>query len=104
MGALSILPVVGAFIIWLPAALILALKGDWRHALVLVGWGVIIIHPVDNLLGPILVGSTLHLHTLLMFFSVVGGIVAFGASGIVLGPVIIAVAVALVELAESSSM
>jgi predicted PurR-regulated permease PerM len=102
MAALSILPVVGAFVIWLPAALILALEGDWCHALLLVGWGVLIIHPVDNLLGPILVGSTLHLHTLLMFFSIIGGLAAFGPSGIVVGPVIVAVAVSLVELAESS--
>jgi predicted PurR-regulated permease PerM len=102
MAALSLFPVVGAFVIWLPAALILALAGDWKHALLLVGWGVLVIHPIDNLLGPILVGSTLHLHTLLMFFSIIGGLAAFGPSGIVLGPVIIAVAVALVELAERS--
>lgn len=102
MAVLSIFPVVGAFIIWLPAAATFALQGDWRHALLLAGWGVVIIHPVDKLLGPVLVGSTLHLHTLLMFFSIVGGLAAFGASGIVLGPVTVAVAVALMELTERS--
>ncbi len=97
MAALSIFPVIGAFAAWLPAALILAAQGDWKHALALVGWGVIVIHPVDNLLGPVLVGTTLRLHTLLVFFSVIGGIAAFGASGVVLGPVAIAMAVAFFE-------
>ena len=102
MAAFSLFPVVGAFVIWLPAALILALAGDWKHALLLVAWGVLIIHPIDNLLGPILVGSTLHLHTMLMFFSIAGGLAAFGPSGIVAGPVIVSVAVALFELVERS--
>ena len=102
MAALSLLPVVGSSVIWVPAALILTLDGDWQHALLLLGWGVLIIHPVDNLLGPILVGKTLHLHTLLIFFSIIGGVAAFGPTGLVLGPVIVTVSVALVEMAESS--
>jgi predicted PurR-regulated permease PerM len=100
MAAFSLFPVVGAFVIWVPAALILALSGEWKHALLLVAWGLLIIHPVDNLLGPILVGGTLHLHTMLMFFSIIGGVAAFGPSGIVVGPVTVAVGVALFELAE----
>ena len=103
MAVLSIFPVIGAFIVWAPAALFFALQGDWRHALLLTGWGVLIIHPVDNLLGPVLVGTTLRLHTLLMFFSIIGGIAAFGASGLVLGPVTIAIAAGLMEFAERPS-
>ena len=102
MAVLSIFPVIGAFVVWLPAAITFALQGDWRHALVLIGWGMLIIHPVDNILGPMLVGSTLRFHTLLMFFSIIGGLAAFGASGVVLGPVTVAVAAGLIELAERS--
>lgn len=80
----------------------LSVSGDWKHAIILVAWGVLVIHPVDNLLGPVLVGSTLHLHTILTFFSIIGGLAAFGPSGIVLGPVIIAVVVASIELWERS--
>lgn len=101
MAVLSIFPVLGAFVVWLPAVLVFALQGDWAHALLLTGWGLFVIHPVDNLLGPVLVGSTLRLHTLLMFFSIVGGLAAFGASGIVLGPLIVSVAAALFELNEN---
>jgi predicted PurR-regulated permease PerM len=102
MAVCSVFPVIGAFVVWIPAALAFAVQGDWRHAVILVAWGVLIIHPVDNLLGPVLVGSTLRIHTLLMFFSIIGGLAAFGVSGVVLGPVTVAFAVGLTELAERS--
>ena len=102
MAVLSIFPVLGAFVVWFPAAIMFVWQGDWRNALILTGWGLLIIHPVDNVLGPMLVGGALRIHTLLMFFSIVGGLAAFGASGVVLGPVTVAVAVALTELAERS--
>ena len=102
MAALSVFPLIGAFVVWVPAAMIFALQGDWRHAAILTAWGVLIIHPVDNLLGPVLVGSTLRMHTLLTFFSVIGGLAAFGVSGVVLGPVTVAVVAGLMELSDTS--
>jgi predicted PurR-regulated permease PerM len=100
MALLSVLPVLGAFVIWVPAAAALALGGDWVRALVLTCWGILIVHPVDNFLGPVLVGTRLRLHTLLIFFSLIGGLAAFGASGIVLGPVTTAIAVSLFEMRQ----
>ncbi len=97
MAVLSIFPVLGAFVVWVPAAMIFVLQKDWPHALLLAGWGMLIIHPVDNLLGPVLVGTTLRVHTLLMFLSILGGIAAFGASGVVLGPVTVAIAIGVFE-------
>jgi predicted PurR-regulated permease PerM len=97
MAVLSVFPIVGAFVVWAPVALMYAMAGDWWHALLVLGWGVLIIHPVDNLLGPLLVSTTLRLHTLLMFFSIIGGLAAFGGAGLVLGPMAMAVAVALGE-------
>jgi predicted PurR-regulated permease PerM len=101
MALLSVLPVLGAFVIWLPAAIGLVLAGQWGRALLLAAWGFCIVHPVDNFLGPVLVGTKLRLHTLLIFFSVIGGLAAFGASGVVLGPVIIAIGVSLFEIRKS---
>lgn len=98
MALLSVLPVLGAFVIWVPTAVALALQGQLGRALILMGWGLLIVHPVDNFLGPVLVGSKLHLHTLLIFVSVIGGLAAFGASGIVVGPVTVAIAVSLFEI------
>jgi predicted PurR-regulated permease PerM len=79
----------------------LALQGEWGRALILVVWGLAVVHPVDNFLGPIVVGTALRLHTLLMFFAVLGGVVAFGPSGFVLGPMIAAAAAAVFEIQQS---
>jgi predicted PurR-regulated permease PerM len=95
MALLSIVPALGAPIVWVAMAVVCAL--------VLVGWGVLIIHPVDNLLGPVLIGTKLKLHTLLIFFSVLGGLAAFGASGLVIGPVTVIVAVTLLELRQGKA-
>jgi predicted PurR-regulated permease PerM len=95
---LSLLPVVGIFLVWLPAAVYLALVSNWGGALVLVTWGIGSSILVDTLLYTRLAGDRMRLHpvpTLLAYF---GGIVVFGASGMVLGPAILAVTVALLEV------
>jgi len=98
MALLAIFPIFGAFIVWIPAAIFLALEGSWGKALILTAWGGIVIALIDNLLYPILVKDRLRLHTVPVFIALVGGIAVFGAAGIVLGPVTLAVAVALVEI------
>jgi predicted PurR-regulated permease PerM len=103
MGMLAIIPMLGAFVVWLPAAVILALEGEWASAALLAVWGGGIIATVDNLLYPALVGSRLKLHTLPAFVGTVGGIILFGASGIVLGPAIIVVTLELIEILKQRS-
>ncbi len=101
MGCLSLFPVIGAFLVWGPVAIHFLANGDWLQALLLTAWGVLVINPVDNLLGPVLVGTTLRIHALPMFFSVLGGIAAFGAAGVVIGPLVVAVAVSVFEEASA---
>jgi predicted PurR-regulated permease PerM len=98
MGLLAIIPFLGAFVIWVPAAIYLVLQGEVVKALILTGWGTLVVGTIDNILYPILVGSRLRLHTLPVFFAIVGGLVVFGAAGMVLGPVIFALAVALIDI------
>lgn len=98
MSLLAILPVMGTAIVWLPAAIALALSGSWMKALVLAAWGGLVVSLIDNFLYPILLADDLRLHPLAVFFAVFGGLLAFGLAGVVLGPVILAVAVALLEL------
>lgn len=98
MFLLSLVPVLGAPIVWIPAAAFLALTGNWGKALILAGWGTVVIGSIDNLLYPVLVGDRLRMHTLLVFFSVVGGLILFGAAGLVLGPVAVVVTTTLVEV------
>ncbi|MCE9519580.1 MAG: AI-2E family transporter [Verrucomicrobia bacterium] len=87
MGLLAVVPVLGAFIVWIPAALFLALEGSWVKALVLTFWGGVVVGGIDNLLYPMLIGNRLKLHTCLAFISVVGGLIVFGPAGLILGPV-----------------
>jgi predicted PurR-regulated permease PerM len=98
MAVLAVLPLFGAAIVWVPAALFLALEGDWTKALILTGWGSIVVALIDNLLYPLLVKDRLQLHTVPVFISIVGGLAFFGAAGIVLGPVVLAVAVVLLDI------
>jgi predicted PurR-regulated permease PerM len=98
MGLLAIVPMLGAFVIWAPAALFLALQGNWGSALILTLWGMLVVGTVDNLLRPILVGNRLKLHTVLVFLSVVGGLILFGPAGVILGPVVLTVTIALLEI------
>jgi predicted PurR-regulated permease PerM len=98
MAILAVLPVFGAAIVWVPAAALLALQGDPAKALILTAWGGIVVALIDNLLYPILVKDRLCLHTVPVFVSIVGGLVVFGAAGVVLGPVVLAITVALIEI------
>lgn len=98
MGVVSLVPMLGSFVVWGPAALYLAATGSLVKAAILVGWGALVVGTVDNLLYPILVGKDIRLHTLTIFFAVLGGIAVFGASGLVIGPVVFALADALVDI------
>lgn len=98
MGLLAVVPVLGAFIVWIPAAVFLLLDGSPGKALVLTLWGSIVVGGIDNLLYPMLVGRRLKMHTLLAFVSIVGGLVVFGSSGLILGPLIFAITRLLLEI------
>jgi predicted PurR-regulated permease PerM len=98
MGMLAVVPFLGAFVIWAPTAAFLALSGDFTSAVILVVWGTVVIGLVDNVLYPMLVGNKLRMHTVLSFIAVVGGLMLLGAPGIVLGPLIVAVSQALIEI------
>lgn len=98
MGLLAIVPYLGAFVIWGPVAVYLGLQGDWTRAVILTAYGMLAIGLIDNLLYPMLVGSRMRLHTLVAFFGILGGVAAFGATGIVIGPVVVALAFALLDI------
>jgi predicted PurR-regulated permease PerM len=98
MGLLAVVPVLGAFVIWIPAAIFLALEGSGRKALLLTVWGAIVVGGIDNLLYPILVGRRLKMHSVIAFVSIVGGLIVLGPSGLILGPVIFTVTRVLLEI------
>lgn len=103
MAILAVVPVLGAFIVWIPIAIFLALEGSLGKALILSLWGIFVVGTIDNLLRPMLVGNRLKLHTVLAFLSVVGGLSLFGASGLILGPVILTITILLLEIWSTRS-
>jgi predicted PurR-regulated permease PerM len=102
MTFLSMIPMLGSFVVWLPAAIYLAVTGHWTKALILVLWGTLVIGTVDNFLRPMLVGSRTRLHELLIFFAVLGGLSVFGVLGVVLGPVVVAITLAVFEVLQKA--
>lgn len=98
MALMSVVPVLGGFVIWIPAALFLMMEGSWGKALILTLWGIMVVGTIDNLLRPVLVGKRLKLHTVLAFISVVGGLILFGAAGLILGPVSLTLTIGLLEI------
>lgn len=97
MAVLAYLPLVGAGLVWMPAAAYLLWQGAYGKAFVLIGSGVVIA-VMDYLVRTILVGGRSNLHTLLVFFSVLGGLQFFGLVGIVVGPMVVAVGITVVEM------
>ena len=91
------IPIAGSFLIWLPLAIYLMINGYWTRALLLIVWGALVISTIDNFLRPKLVGNQTKLHELFIFFSVLGGISVFGLLGIVLGPVVLAITLGLLQ-------
>lgn len=88
MAVLSLIPAVGAGLVWLPAAIYLYAVGQWVAATVLITYGILIIGLVDNILRPILVGRDTKLPDWMVLLSTLGGLTLFGVSGFVLGPLI----------------
>ncbi|AHG49303.1 membrane protein (plasmid) [Rhizobium leguminosarum bv. trifolii CB782] len=94
MSFLSLLPAVGAALIWVPTAIYLALAGFWVKAIVLVAVGGLVIGLVDNLLRPFLVGRETKLPDYVVLISTIGGISLVGINGFVIGPLIAALFIA----------
>jgi predicted PurR-regulated permease PerM len=94
----SMIPLLGAFVVWVPAAIYLAVTGHYVKAAFLAAYGALFISSIDNFLRPKLVGEKTRLHELLIFFSVLGGLEVFGVLGIVLGPVVVAITIALIDV------
>ncbi len=94
MALLSLLPAVGAALVWGPVALYLLTTGSIWSAVGLTVWGVLVIGLVDNVLRPILVGKETRMPDYLVLIATLGGLSAFGLNGFVLGPVIAALFIA----------
>jgi predicted PurR-regulated permease PerM len=96
----AIIPVLGCSIIWAPAGVLMLLAGHIWEGVLILAVGVLVISTVDNLLRPILIGKDVEMHPLLIFLSMLGGIVLFGFSGFVIGPIITSLFLAILQMYE----
>ena len=90
MAVLSLLPAVGAAVVWLPVAVYLVVTGSTWQGIILAAYGALVIGTVDNILRPILVGKDTKMPDYVVLVSTLGGIAIFGFNGFVIGPVIAA--------------
>lgn len=98
MAFLSLLPAVGAGLVWAPVAVYFLITGALWQGIALIAFGVLVIGLVDNLLRPVLVGSDTRMPDYVVMISTLGGMAAFGINGFVLGPVIAAMFIAVWEI------
>lgn len=94
MAFLSLLPAVGAALVWLPVAVSFAMTGEIFKGLLLTAWGVLVIGLIDNLLRPMLVGRDTRMPDYVIMISTLGGMAVLGINGFVIGPVIAAMFIA----------
>jgi predicted PurR-regulated permease PerM len=102
MAFLSLLPAVGAGLVWIPVALYLLATGAIWQGVTLIAYGALVIGLVDNLLRPILVGKDTKMPDYVVLISTLGGIEVFGLNGFVIGPVIAAMFIAVWDLYSAS--
>lgn len=99
----AIIPMVGAFVIWFPAGVYLLLRAastgeSYGWGIFLLLWGAIIVSLVDNIIRPWAMRSGLDMNAILLFFAILGGLIAFGISGLILGPLVFALLVTVLDM------
>ena len=97
MAFLSLLPMVGAWLVWVPAGIYLLLRAEYVKAIILFAVGMLVISTVDNILRPYLVSGRTQMNGLLVFISILGGVAAFGLVGLLLGPILVALGATVIE-------
>ena len=98
MAFLSLLPVIGSAVVWLPVALYFMATGSLWQGIFLIAYGLIVIGLVDNILRPLLVGHATKMPDYVVLISTIGGIETFGLHGFIIGPVIAAMFLAVWDI------
>ncbi len=94
----SLVPVVGATIVWIPWAVYFLLSGSIVKGILMIGLQALVVGSLDNVLRPVLMEGRIRMHTMIIFFSIMGGIAYFGVLGMVFGPIVVALGMTLLEV------
>jgi len=98
MGFLALFPLLGPFLIFLPAAIYLYATGPLAAMLVFLIYNILIVSGIDNLIKPKLIGDKINIHPLLILISILGGLKIFGLMGLIYGPLIVAILITVIHL------
>lgn len=98
MGIATFIPIIGTALVWVPATAYLFITGAYIKGITLLVFSVLLISQIDYFLRPYLISGKTHLHSLFLFFSILGGLSVFGLLGLILGPIIIALCVSILEI------
>lgn len=101
MSIMSFVPILGTFIIWGPTSAYLVMQGNYMKGVGLFLFGILVISMVDNVLKPLIIGSRTKMPTIVILFSVLGGIKLFGILGLVMGPLITAIFISIFDIFRS---
>jgi predicted PurR-regulated permease PerM len=91
-------PIIGAALSYIGVTIVLGAMGRWDAAVVFLLYGVVIVSSVDNVLRPLVMGQRMRVHPVLLFIALLGGVRAFGAIGMIAGPVLLAVFLAALRI------
>jgi predicted PurR-regulated permease PerM len=98
----ALVPLFGSALVWVPGAGALGFQGRWGAAIFVALWGLVVVTSADNFIRPFFISGRAQITTLPVFLGLAGGVSAFGPIGMVLGPVIVALVLALLRFAEES--
>lgn len=98
MVLLATIPGIGCSIVWIPVALFSLITGHTNEGLGMLAFGILVISTIDNFIRPLLVGKDTELHPIMVLFSTLGGILTFGISGFIIGPVVASLLIAFWEM------
>jgi predicted PurR-regulated permease PerM len=100
----SLIPIIGSAAVWGPAVIVLMVAGHWWKGLILLGWGAAVVGQIDSLVRPYVISERAKMHTLLVFFALLGGVKAFGVMGLFIGPVVLSVTLVVLEMLREENL
>lgn len=103
MAICAPIPIIGTALFWLPGAVYLLIQGKTVAGLLLMVWGALAVSSIDNVIRPLFISGKANLHMLVIVIGVLGGIVAFGITGVILGPVILALFLVFLEVYQKGN-
>jgi predicted PurR-regulated permease PerM len=97
-GIASLVPVVGATLVWIPTTIYVLFSGEVWRGVALLLWCAVVVGSIDNIVRPLMIGGRVQIPTVLLLFAILGGVQVYGMVGIIVAPVVLAILIGFVEI------